>query len=69
MNSETVIYQILMFLVLFLGPTKKMNLFQSLTDAMDIALATDSTAGVLLIELFILCSFNLSGHFSSYTCH
>jgi len=26
------------------GPTKKMNLFQSLTDAMDIALATDPTA-------------------------
>ncbi|XP_065057038.1 2-oxoisovalerate dehydrogenase subunit beta, mitochondrial-like [Rhopilema esculentum] len=27
-----------------LGPTKKMNLFQSLTDAMDIALASDPTA-------------------------
>ena len=47
MNSEVLIYQKLVFFVLLLGPTKKMNLFQSLTDAMDIALATDSTAGLL----------------------
>ena len=29
-----------------IGETKRMNLFQSLTNAMDIALETDSTAGM-----------------------
>ena len=37
----------------FQGPTKKMNYFQSLTDAMDIALSTDETAGKKFLNCYL----------------
>ena len=45
------ISEFLFFLYSLTGDTQKMNLFQSLTDAMDITLDSDPTAGKIIIFL------------------
>lgn len=57
-NVVNVIYKERNFIIsglLFTGETQKMNLFQSLTNAMDIVLDSDPTAGILSLVTLNTC--------------